>query len=85
LAFRMLWLIKVKRMDWKKVLYGAVAAFVGGAAAAFAVAAEGGITGNEWAVIVGAGFAAVSLYLKDPNAHRGKDPRNNGSTNPFKK
>ena len=71
--------------DWKKLLYGALVAFITGAAAAFAVASEGGITGQEWWLILGAGVAALGLYLKDPNAHRGKDTRTNGSKNPFVK
>lgn len=70
--------------DWKKMLYGSATAFIAGAAAAFAVAAEGGLTSQEWWLVLGAGVAALGLYLKDPNAHRGKDPRNNGSKNPFR-
>lgn len=72
-------------MDWQKLLTGAAIAFVTGALAAFAVAAEGGITGEELAMIAGAGAAALALYLKDPNKHRGPDARENGSKNPFKK
>lgn len=67
LGWRIFWLLKVKKMDWKKMLYGGVAAFIGGAGAALGVAAEGGITANEWGMIVGAGFAALALYLKEPN------------------
>jgi hypothetical protein len=72
-------------MDWQKLLTGAAVAFIGGAAAAFAVAAEGGVTTEELWIVLGAGLAALALYLKDPNSHRGPDKRQNGSANPFKK
>lgn len=72
-------------MDWQKLLVGAAVAFIGGAAAAFAVASPGGITPEEWYIVVGAGLGALALYLKDPNKHRGPDARENGSKNPFVK
>lgn len=75
LAWRIFWLVKVKGMDWQKMLVGAAVAFVTGALAALATVTEGGITGQEWGIIVGAGTAALALYLKDPNKHKGQDPR----------
>jgi len=72
-------------MDWQKLLTGAAVAFLGGAAAAFAIAVEGGVTPDELYIVLGAGLAALALYLKDPNSHRGPDKRQNGSINPFTK
>jgi hypothetical protein len=68
LAFRAFWLIKVKNMDWKKLLIGAVAAAIGAAAAAIPAAAEGGITANEWWGIGAVALGALALYLKNPDA-----------------
>ena len=67
LALRMLWLLKVKKMDWKKLLIGALAAAVGAAAASIPAAAEGGITANEWYGIGAVALGALALYLKEPN------------------
>ena len=71
-------------MDWKKLGLGALAAFIAGAGAAMVTVTEGGITNNEWGIIAGAGLAALGLYLKDPNAHKGKDKRQK-SANPLMK
>lgn len=67
LALRILWLTKVKGMDWKKLLIGGVAAALGAAAAAIPAAAEGGITTNEWYGIGAVALGALALYLKEPN------------------
>jgi peptidoglycan/LPS O-acetylase OafA/YrhL len=76
LGFRIFWLVGVKRMDWRKLLIAGGGALIGGAAAALAAAAaDGQVTGTEWWAIAAAGAAALGLYLKDPNAHKGKDPR----------
>lgn len=80
LGFRFFWLTKVKGMDWKKLGIAAGGALLGGAAAALAAAAaDGVVTGAEWYAVLAAGVAALGLYLKDPNAHRGRDVRANGN------
>jgi hypothetical protein len=75
LGFRILWLLKVKRMDWRKLGLGAVGAFLVGAAAAAGPLMGDGITGPELVAAAAAGMGALGLYLKDPNAHKGQDPR----------
>ena len=70
-------------MDFKKLLYGAVAAGI----------AAGAVTGGamvqsgqelSWGAVLAAALVGVGLYLKDSNAHRGKDVRQ-PSKNPLKK
>jgi hypothetical protein len=68
LGWRVFWLLKVKKMDWKKLLIGAIAAAIGAAAAAIPAAAEGGITANEWYGIGAVALGALALYLKNPDA-----------------
>lgn len=75
ILFRIFWLTKVRRMDLKKVLFGGAAAFVVGFVAVLPALLEGGITQSELMSAVAAGLGALGLYLKDPNAHKGPDPR----------
>jgi hypothetical protein len=76
LGFRFFWLLKVKGMDWKKLGLGSLGAFAVGAVAALGpLMSDGQVTQTELVTAVGAGLAALGLFLKDPNAHKGKDPR----------
>jgi hypothetical protein len=75
LALRMFWLTEVKRMDWKKLGFGALAAVLGAVAGAIPAAADAGISGPEAWGIGAVALGALALYLKDPNAHKGGDPR----------
>ncbi len=76
LGFRLFWLLKVKRMDWKKLGLGALGAFlVGAVAIAGPAMGDGNLSQAELMAAAAAGLAALGLYLKDPNAHKGPDPR----------
>ena len=72
---RILWLTGVKRMDWKKLGFGALAAILGAVAGAIPAAAEGGISIAETWGIGAVAIGALALFLKDPNSHKGGDPR----------
>jgi len=75
IAFKLWWLYKVKNMDWKKISFGAAAAFLMGFIAVFPALMENGITQAELVSAIAAGIAAVGLYLKDPNSNKGPDLR----------
>jgi len=72
---RIFWLTQVKRMDWKKLGFGALAAVLGAVAGAIPAVADAGISGPEAWGIGAVALGALALYLKDPNAHKGGDPR----------
>jgi hypothetical protein len=68
IAWRVMWLLKVKKMDFKKLLVGVVGAFfVGAGGAAGALASANQELNLHWPVIIGAGIASVGVYLKEPN------------------
>ena len=76
LGFRILWLLKVKGMDWKKLGMGAFGAFlVGAVAVAGPMMGDGNLTRPELLAAAAAGLGALGLFLKDPNKHKGQDPR----------
>lgn len=75
IAFKLWWLYKVKKMDLKKLAFGALAAFGMGFLAVLPALMDQGITGAEWMSAVAAGLAALGLYLKDPNSSKGPDLR----------
>ena len=80
IGFRFFWLLKVRGMDWKKLGIGSGLAFLVGALAALGpFMGDGVLTQVEAMASLGAGVAALGLYLKDPNAHKGKDPRQRSS------
>lgn len=75
IAFKLWWLYKVKKMDLRKLVIGGVSAFVVGFLAVLPALMEQGLTQPELLSAVAAGLAALGLYLKDPNAHKGPDLR----------
>ena len=76
LGFRLFWLLEVNRMDWKKLGMGALGAFlVGAVAIAGPAMSDGDLTRPELLAAVAAGLGALGLFLRDPNAHKGPDPR----------
>lgn len=75
LALRFWWLHKVKKMDLRKLIVGGVSAFVVGFLAVLPALMDQGLTQAELLSAVAAGLAALGLYLKDPNAHKGPDLR----------
>ncbi len=85
LTLRLFWLTQVKRMDWKKLGFGAIAAVLGAVSGAIPAAADGGISGPEAWGIGAVALGALGLYLKDSNSHKGGDPRQYpGLKNTFK-
>lgn len=75
IAFKMWWLVKVKHMDLTKLLWSGAFAFLAGGIVVLAPLAGDGVSKQDLLVAVGAGLTALAAYLKDPNAHKGPDPR----------
>lgn len=67
IGWRIFWLVKVKGMDWKKLLQGAVGSFIAGAAGVLAHASADGVTPDEWWMVLTSGLIAVGVFLKEPN------------------
>lgn len=62
-------------MDLRKFVIGSLAAFGVGFLSVLGPMSEGGLTQPELFSAIAAGLAALGLYMKDPNSHKGPDLR----------